>query len=127
VKSFQDEEQLVHNLGRLITEGGQSNFLIVSVGEVYVQFAASRGDKEVYCEAVSNEFLPPGLQLAEDKISQLRGLGFEDPGASPNLSRTFDVTEEAALPELARLTHHILSNVYGCDAQSRLQFELVLE
>jgi len=127
MNSFQDEEQLVHNLRRLIKEGGESNFLIVSVGEVYVQFAASRGDKEMYCEAVSNEFLPPELQLAEDKIVQLQGLDFEEPGASPNFSRTFDVAEETALRELAHLTHHILSNVYGCAAQSKLQFELVLQ
>lgn len=122
-----DEEQLIHNLRRLITEGGESNFLIVSVGDVYVQFAASHGDKEVYCEAVSNEFLPHGLQLTEDKVSQLRELGFEEPGASPNFSRTFDVAEEAGLRELAQLTRYILSNVYGCAAQSRLRFELVLE
>ena len=133
-QSFQDDEEpLVHNLSQLITEGGDGNFLIVSVGNVYIQFAGSRGATSVDCEAVSNQFLPEELQLTEHALSQLRGLGFEVPVEAPvkpswrnlwgllavttppppNYSRTFDAADEPAVREIARTTLSILSDVYG--------------
>ena len=153
-QSFQDDEEpLVHNLSRLITEGGDGNFLIVSVGEVYIQFAGSRGATSVDCEAVSNQFLPAELQLGEGRLSELQALGFEVPvevsaevpvqpkpswrnlwgllavttPPPPNYSRTFDAADEPAVREIARTTLSILSDVYGCPTQSPIKYELELQ
>lgn len=123
----QCEAQLAQNLARLIAEGDSSSFLVVEAGPVYIQFAVGRGKKEVYCEAVSNQFLPADLRLSDDQVAQLRRLGFQEPGASPNFSRTFSLAEEAEIHELAHLTCQILSSIYNCHSQSPVRFELALE
>lgn len=120
------EDELVRNLSRLLTEGGNENFLIVSAGDVYLQFAASPGNKEVYCEAVSNENLPADLHLTVQKVMALNQLGFEDTGDLPNFSRNFDVSGEQDILELARLARSVLSDIYGCPAETKLKFELNL-
>jgi|GEM_PF-260012 len=122
-----NEDALVYNLRRLLTEGGAGNYLVASVGDVYVQFSASRGEQQIYCEAVSNQFLPRNLQLSEDKISQLRGLGFEIGRDSPNFSRTCYIVDSQELREIARTALSILSDVYGIPPSSMIQFELNLE
>jgi len=45
-----DAEQVYLNLKRIVTEGGRQNFLIVSVGDVYVQFSCGCGSVELVCE-----------------------------------------------------------------------------
>lgn len=122
-----NEDTLVYNLRRLLTEGGTGNYLVVSVGEVYVQFAASRGEQQIYCEAVSNQFLPPSMRLNEDRISQMRSLGFEIGRGSPNFSRTFYIVDSQELREIARTGLSVLSDVYGIPSSSMIQFELNLE
>lgn len=122
-----NEDTLVYNLRRLLTEGGTGNYLVVSTGDVYVQFAATRGEQQIYCEAVSNQFLPQSMRLSEDKISQLRGLGFEIGRGSPNFSRTFYIVDSQELREIARTGLSVLSDVYGIPSHSRIQFELNLE
>ncbi len=123
----ENEDTLVYNLRRLLTEGGRGNYLVASVGDVYVQFAANRGEQQIYCEAVSNQFLPPSLRLNEAKISQLRSLGFEIGRGSPNFSRTFYIVDSQELREIARTALSLFSGIYGIPPSSMIQFELNLE
>jgi hypothetical protein len=81
-KLADSEDELVRSLQRLLTEGGKDDFLIVSAGDVYVQFVAFPKDKQINCEAVSNDYLPPELHLTVEKVMRLNQLGFADPGDS---------------------------------------------
>lgn len=125
--SEKNKEQLKTNLHRLITEGSEDSFLIVSVGDIYVQFVPPSEEKEIYCEAVSNEFLPRRMKLDEKRTSRLKELGFEEPGESPNYSRYFDISNDNALQEAIQTILSIFANVYGCPANSNFKFELNLE
>lgn len=121
------EQRLAHNLKRLITEGQTLNYLVVSVGDVYVQLAGSRGEHSLYWEAVSNEFLPEELQLRQEAISQLKELGFQEPGPGRfNFHRTCDVSDEEALAEVAQEILSVLSGVYRCPAGSEIELDLCL-
>jgi hypothetical protein len=120
------KDELVRNLSRLLTEGDSENYLIVSVGDVYLQFAASPGDNEIYCEAVSDKNFPPELQLTEQKVAQLNKLGFQETGHVPNYSRSFQISNEQNLTELARLTRLVLSDVYGSPPEAELRFDFNL-
>ncbi|MHA1447399.1 MAG: TY-Chap domain-containing protein [Candidatus Heimdallarchaeaceae archaeon] len=56
-----------------LTQASEDGFLIVAPqkdSDVYVQFTYS--SEELYCEAVSNEYLPKKKQLTETKIGLLK-------------------------------------------------------
>ena len=121
------ESQIAAALYKLTTEGGDSNFVIVSCGDAYVQFAGARGSSDVDCEAVGNEYLPEERQLTPDKIDRLEKLGFDLADDSPQFTRQFNLDGEAKARELARTSLDILADVYGCRRDSQLDIQLTLE
>ncbi len=126
--SNSSSQPLAQNLQRLLREGGDNNFLIVSCGEAYVQFTASPGASEIYCETVSNEYLPRARQLSNENIAQLKQLTFAPPdGDIVNFSAYFAVRDDAALHRLADLALHVLTTIYGCNDLPSMKYELNLE
>jgi hypothetical protein len=65
------KEQIVSGLRKLRTEGESGSFMIVSAGDVYVQFAGAHGSTQVECQAVGNSYLPAKRQLDASKIAEL--------------------------------------------------------
>ena len=136
--SIADTVPLLHALARLVIEGtpGAGSFLIVDAGDVFVQFSGSRGDTELWCEAVSNEYLPASHRLAQPQIDQLLALGFAPPtrtpdepsapGTSPNFGRHVDIGTETRLYDAAQLVAELLCGIYGCarDGEMRLSLHI---
>jgi hypothetical protein len=120
--------EIYSGLRDLTHEGGPGNFLIVSAGDVYIQFAAHPGNPQLVCEAVSNDYLPEKLQLSAVAMEQLKGLGFVA-GADGfnNFSRSFDIPTEEQARELSRLTLRILEEIYGVSKNAEVHLELSLE
>jgi len=126
--SWQGAEAVIEqNLQMLTTEGGSGDFMIVSVGDVYVQFGCSRGNSQVQCEAVGNDYLSPQHWLPLDKIAELEKLYFELQLEPANFARTFEVACDEQARELARLALGILEGIYGCPQTSLVNVELTLE
>ena len=77
-----NKESIIRALYRITHEGGDGNFVIISVHEkssYYVQFIADNGGKDLYGEAVSNEYLRMEEHLSPDRYELLRSLGWEGP------------------------------------------------
>jgi hypothetical protein len=109
-------------------EGGPGNFMVVSVGEVYVQFAGSPGNPQVQCEAISNEYLPTKFKIKKPAIAKLKEFGFVLGGDEfKNFSRAYDVTTEEQARELSETTVRILEEVYGVAKDDDVQIELSIE
>ena len=123
----QAESRIADALRKLTIDGGADNFVIISCGDLYVQFAGSRGSKELYCEAVSNEYLSKDDQLSPDRIDRLEQLGFDLDDSSSQYSRKFRIADDSEVRELARTTLNILADVYGCRRDSDINLELTLE
>ena len=121
------EEQIVGGLRKLCTEGGSGNFMIVSSGDVYVQFAGRHGDTRIECQTVGNAYLPTKRKLTMDKIHELQRLGFVLDEEPANFSKTFELSDEQKARELATLALTILEYVYGCRRDSKLDIQLTLE
>ena len=121
------EERLVNDLRKILKAGKESTFLVVSAGDVYMQFLAMPGREEIYCEAVSNEFLPGKSRLSDSAVKQLREFGFAEPSGSPNFARVFVLAGDKDLTALARLTFLILSDIYGVAPDAELQFNLTID
>ncbi|MDB3907269.1 hypothetical protein N9355_07340 [Crocinitomicaceae bacterium] len=80
---------VVSSLEKTLFEGDfgkPQNFVIIEVGDYYLQIASSRGAHKVHCEAVSNEFLVEGDQLSEDQKNSILKLGFKDLLSEENYS-----------------------------------------
>ena len=91
------EDRIVRDLRRLTEQGGGGNFLVLSAGGFYVQFAAGKGDEELHCEAVSGGNLPEDEVLGAEAVALLEELGFGRDGSSDNYYRHFSARDEGAL------------------------------
>ena len=109
-------------------EGGPGNFLVVSAGDIYVQFAGSPGNPRVVCESISNEYLPKNLKVSSESIDHLKSFGFTLGGDEiQNFSHTFEILREEQAQEVAELAVRILREVYGLKKTAEVQIEVSLE
>ena len=121
-------EEIYSGLLDLTREGGPGNFMVVSVGDIYVQFAGSPGNPQVVCESISNEYLPKKLKMFPEAIETLKGFGFALGGDQiENFSRTYEISTEDQARNIANLAVRILQEVYGVTAKDEVQIELSLE
>jgi biotin operon repressor len=121
-------EEISSGLLDLTREGGPGNFMVVSCGDIYVQFAGSPGNPQVLCESVSGKFLPKKLKISSAALKKkLKSLGFELGGEIETFSRAYEVMTEKQAGELAKLTLKILQDAYGVAKDAEMQIELSLE
>ena len=116
-------------LDKLISEGTYGSYLIVAIDEVYFQFL-SIGDMEqrwLYCEAVSNEFLPEGQKLEPEQITALTLMGFVESVETPNYSCDFNVSDSAILTDIGRMTLQVFVTIYLCPPDSEVDIDLHIE
>jgi hypothetical protein len=104
---------IVEQLKKLLTDLEQ--FLIIfpnNIEEIYIQLMPITEEK-LYCEAVSNQFLHKKYQLNSKKISQLQQLGFHKSDEDCNYVLEYDVKDESAFEDLAKLILKIFVEIYG--------------
>ena len=70
-------DYLIEAIREITEDGGNSNFCIVHLDDTYyIQFTGQKGGQSIYCEAVSNQFLPKAKQLTTEQEQQLLALGW---------------------------------------------------
>jgi len=128
LKLSDSAEEIFSGLLDLTREGGPGNFMVISSGDIYVQFSGSPGNPHVMCESISNEYLPKKLNITKTAVKKLKDQGFKLGGDEfKNFSRHFEVSTDEHARELAQLTLSILQKVYGLPKSSELQIEVSLE
>jgi hypothetical protein len=122
------EQEISSSLLALTVEGGPGSFLVVSSGEIYVQFAGNVGNQRLRCEAISNQYLSDGLKIPPAGLDKLKSLGFVL-GGEPieSFSRTYDLPTDDYASGLAQLILRILIEVYGVAANAQVEVHLSLE
>lgn len=122
------EEEIASNILDLTSEGGPGSFLVVSSGEVYIQFAGNVGNQRLRCESISNQYLPDKSKISDGGIDRLKSLGFVL-GGNPieTFSRTYDLPTDDYATGLAQLTLRILTEVYGVPSTAEVEVHLSLE
>ena len=122
------EEEICSGLLDLTREGGPGNFMVVSSGDIYVQFAGSPGNPQVVCESIANEYLPKKLKMSAAAVKKLKKFGFTLGGDDiKNFSHSFALSTEDEARELAELTTRILEEIYAVEPTADVQIELSLE
>jgi hypothetical protein len=113
----------------LTREGGPGNFMVVSSGDIYVQFAGSPGNPNVLCESISAKYLPKKLKISSATVKKkLKALGFVLGGNEiETYSRTYEILTEKQAQAVAKVALQILKEVYNVANDAELQIELSLE
>lgn len=108
------QNRLISVIEEIIYNGGEHNFAIIQLNEdYYIQIAASRGDYEMYCEAVGNEYLEEETYLTEEQVVNLIKLKWELPVESiSNYNQIHKVDSERSREELAELIIETSNKVY---------------
>ncbi|HLM98756.1 MAG TPA: hypothetical protein VK335_05720 [Bryobacteraceae bacterium] len=122
------EEEIGSSLLALTTEGGPGSFLVVSSGEVYIQFAGNVGNQRLRCEAISNQYLSDKLQMSSAAMDRLKSLGFALGGDPIEVfSRTYDLPTDDYAAGIAQLTLRIFTEIYGLAPTAEVEVHLSLE
>lgn len=122
------EEEIGSSLLALTTEGGPGSFLVISSGEIYIQFAGNVGNQRLRCESIANQYLPDPLKISETGTDRLKSLGFVLGGDPIEVfSRTYDLPTDDYAAGLAQLTLRILTEVYGLAPTAEIEVHLSLE
>jgi hypothetical protein len=119
-------------LRQVVAKAGDATYLVVSAGDVFVQFIAQPGEKTIAVEAVSDENLPDELKLSDEGLSLMHALGFEDPEPAETSDRVNFFMELPATTdaEIHRLTGTAIVAIFGAyqvDGEAKLEYELSLD
>jgi len=122
------EEEISSSLLALTSEGGPGSFLVISSGEIYIQFAGNVGNQRLRCESISNQYLPDPLKISATGTERLKSLGFVLGGEPIEVfSRHYDLPTDDYAAGLAQLTLRILTEVYCLAATAEVEVHLSLE
>jgi len=128
-KVRKDKNEFIQHLKRMTTEGGEDSFLIVSIGDIYVQLAALKGKTKISVETVSNEYLPKHLKLNENQVEELMSWNFfEKPSKGyDNFHVEYELKANSDFERLADTTMLIFFQVHGCPESSKIDYQLNLD
>lgn len=113
--------------GALTELRDRSGFLIVELGDYYVQFGAGDGEGSVAFEAVSNEYLPNPSRLTENQIHEMLRLGFSQDQRAGNFRQTISIRTDADRRSAAETAVRILYGVFLCPEGAEPAIELHLD
>lgn len=113
---------------KILKEGGESNYFTLDFAEnYYLQAASSKGANDVFCEAVSNEYLPATRKLSESQLSKLVELGWKNPSeGNVNFSIELSAKDKKDIDKLVDFVAQTLSEVYGTDDIKKEHFQFFL-
>ena len=61
-----NREVILSAIEQILYKGGKGNFVIFNLNsDFFIQMAAGRGDYEIYCEAISDNYLDEGKLLTK--------------------------------------------------------------
>jgi hypothetical protein len=102
-------------LNELLANGGAVGLLTLESGRVYGQFTFQPGKNLMYCELVSNQFLPKEIQLSPERLSLLPARGFQAPAGEGNFSRTYPTGDRKVVENAVLDVLSLFTDAYGLD------------
>jgi hypothetical protein len=121
------ERQIIDKLTDLVSASHpDGTFLIIENGDFYVQFMHTKAEYDLFCEAVSNTYLPENAQLTQEDSDRLIAMGFTAPSEGfENYFREYFVDKYlSVLPEIALTIVQVFSKVYKVSHTSKFNFTM---
>ncbi len=117
------------SLKKLQSEGGMGNFAIFKADDkknYYIQFSGAKGEKALYAEAVSNDFIKPENKISEGKIQLLQKLGWKTK-VGENYQKVFITSTDEDRKKVEEEMLLIFRDVYGVELQGKIEEEIVFQ
>lgn len=115
--------QILNGLEKLRDQPG---FLIVQIGDYYVQFRDADEPGILDFEAVSNEYLPEPSRLSEDQTQHILSLGFNLDHPAGNFYQQIAATETDCF-KAAETSVEVFYDVYLSSEETLPVVELTLQ
>jgi hypothetical protein len=119
---------VVSFLNEFLAEQGESNILLLESGRIYAQLTPRGGNNQLYCEVVSNKYLPGDLQLSPEKLDLLASRGFEVPADDGgNFHKVLPAGDTTAVIEIAKEILGTFAEVYGLETMPKFKLTLTID
>ncbi len=102
-------------LTELLANGGAAGLLTLESGRVYGQFTFAPDKQQMYCELVSNHFLPKELQLSPEKLNLVTSRGFQVPQKEGNFNRSYPAGDRKVMENAVLDMLSLFTEAYGLD------------
>lgn len=110
---------------RAIIHEKSADFFIIEFDQYYIQYSKFPDSKDVYCSAISNEYLSPEFHLSEDQYDQMKKLDYILPGeqdeennSSKNFFKFYLVANEENIDQLVSEMEAIIQDIYKCETDT---------
>lgn len=116
-------------INKILKEGGDSNYFVIDITkDYYIQAASSKGAEDVFCEAVSNQYLSKESKLTDEQLTKLKQIGWNTPTESNvNFFIERPANNKEAIEALANFISTTVSAVYSSKTLSKDSFQFHLE
>ncbi|MEA5403400.1 hypothetical protein VB776_10765 [Arcicella sp. DC2W] len=116
-------------INKILKEGGDSNYFVIDITkDYYIQAASSKGAEDVFCEAVSNQYLSKESKLTDEQLAKLKQIGWNTPTESNvNFFVERPANNKEAIEALANFISTTVSAVYSSKTLSKDSFQFHLE
>ena len=116
-------------INKILKEGGDSNYFVINITkDYYIQAASSKGAEDVFCEAVSNQYLPQASKLSTDQLNKLNEIGWKKPTESNvNFFLELPADNDVAINFLTNFLASTITAVYSTENITKESFEFHLE
>ncbi|MET3127277.1 hypothetical protein ABID42_002383 [Arcicella rosea] len=116
-------------INKILKEGGDSNYFVIDITkDYYIQAASSKGAEDVFCEAVSNQYLSKESKLTDEQLAKLKQIGWNTPTESNvNFFTERPANNNVAIEALANFIATTVSAVYSSKTLSKESFQFHLE
>ncbi|MEA5260403.1 hypothetical protein VB264_21565 [Arcicella aquatica] len=114
---------------KILKEGGDSNYFVIDITkDYYIQAASSKGAEDVFCEAVSNQYLSQASKLSADQLNKLKEIGWHQPTESNvNFFLELPADNNASIDFLTNFLASTIKEVYLSDNITKESFQFHLE
>ncbi len=72
-------KNIKNTIDAIIYYGNEQDIVIFTFGEFFIQFLGGKGYYDLFCEAISNNYLEEETYLNENQIKKLLELGWQEP------------------------------------------------
>lgn len=129
MKKSMDTTLIKTAINKIIKEGGDNNYFVIDITrDYYIQAASSKGAAEVFCEAVSNQYLSKEVLLSTEKLEKLKQIGWNTPTEhNVNFSIEKPANDNKAIEALANFIGTTITEVYLGNKLNKDSFQFHLE
>ena len=119
----------VNAINAIRMKGGEGNYLIIELStDYYLQLACAKDSDEIFCEAVSNNFISLPKHLDTNKQNRLVEIGWEKPvKKKDNYSKTVIIKNDLDVITLVEKMLITASEIYNVAEIKESMFDMELD